>query len=122
MSDDENIEEEDFAEEEDTEDNIEYDYDAFDDFDTQVEEPVNKSANLKEKEVKKEETVESAEVRAKLAVMLKEQGNQFFSKGDMEAALRCYTKAMEHDVNNPHLHLNKGKYEKLLPYIIQHDI
>jgi len=43
-----------------------------------------------------------------MAVMLKEQGNEYFKNGDLEAALRCYSKATEHDKLNPHLHLNKA--------------
>jgi len=57
-------------------------------------------------------------IRADMAVMLKDQGNGFFKKGNVEAALKCYLSAITHDCENVHLYLNiaacflkLGKYE-----------
>jgi len=60
------------------------------------------------------EEAQDLKIRADMAVMLKDQGNEFFRKGDMEAALRCYSSALEHDDNNGLLYLNKAAcYSKL---------
>jgi hypothetical protein len=71
----------------------------------------NKKPNNLDKPIENE--VQNS-LRANMAVMLKEQGNSFFTSGDFEAALRCYSKAIEHDTTNPHLHLNKVFFLPLL--------
>jgi len=112
------IEEEEVEEEEDFEEDEDDDQFYDDDLDEAFDTPVTKKTQVTEPKVTEQKSAPSVQtsqsdevadkLKADMAVMLKEQGNQFFKKGDWSAALRCYSKALEHDLHNPHLHLNKA--------------
>ena len=49
-----------------------------------------------------------------MSVQLKEQGNDYFKKGDYNTAIVCYSKAIEITNSNPTYYLNRAKCYKIL--------
>jgi tetratricopeptide (TPR) repeat protein len=80
------------------------------DFDDAFDEAVggNKAPEKQPPEKPTEQVVQDARLRADMTTMLKEQGNDFFRKGDYDAALRYYNSALEHEKDNALVHSNKA--------------